>query len=82
MNQSNIREELSLLELSNRIKGVIKKEFPEFYWVRAEMSDVRLNVSGHCYLEFIEKRRKIKSNIGKSARHHLGAYDADHQALF
>ncbi|MDR1918361.1 MAG: exodeoxyribonuclease VII large subunit [Tannerellaceae bacterium] len=51
----NKREELSLSELSGRIKGVINRAFADTCWLRAETSDVRLNVSGHCYLEFIEK---------------------------
>ncbi|MCD8268043.1 MAG: exodeoxyribonuclease VII large subunit [Parabacteroides sp.] len=50
------RQELSLLELNNRIRGVVNDAFPGTCWVRAEMSDVRTNASsGHCYLEFIEK---------------------------
>ena len=57
--RSNIhqdRQELSLLELNNRVKEAVLNAFPETCWVRAEMSDVRTNAaSGHCYLEFIEK---------------------------
>lgn len=50
------REELSLLELNNRVRGAIGRAFPDTCWVRAEMSDVRVNhSSGHCYLEFVEK---------------------------
>lgn len=50
------QEALSLFELNNRIRKTIDRSFPETYWVRAEMSDVRTNLSsGHCYLEFIEK---------------------------
>lgn len=50
------RQELSLLELNNLVRGVINDTFPGTCWVRAEMSDVRANAaSGHCYLEFIEK---------------------------
>jgi exodeoxyribonuclease VII large subunit len=49
------REELSLFELGCRIKSAVSQAFPGTYWVRAEMSDVRLNASGHCYLEFVEK---------------------------
>ena len=55
-NQNQERQAFSLLELNNRVKGVILNAFPETCWVRAEMSDVRTNAaSGHCYLEFIEK---------------------------
>lgn len=50
------KEELSLLELNNRIKRVINSSFSETYWLRAEMWDVRMNSSsGHCYLELVEK---------------------------
>ena len=61
------REELSLLELNNRIKGVIQNTFSGTYWVRGEMSDVRTNVSsGHCYLEFIEKNTITGQTVAKS----------------
>lgn len=47
---------LSLVELNQRIQSTLEQAFPETYWVRAEMSDVRENsASGHCYLEFVEK---------------------------
>ena len=47
---------LSLVELNQRIQATLEQAFPETYWVRAEMSDVRENsASGHCYLEFVEK---------------------------
>lgn len=47
---------LSLFELNNCIRTAVNHTFPDSYWVRAEMSDVRTNLSsGHCYLEFIEK---------------------------
>ena len=40
-NQNQERQAFSLLELNNRVKGVILNAFPETCWVRAEMSDVR-----------------------------------------
>ena len=46
---------VSLSELNRLVRDVIRKNFPDTYWVRAETSDVRQNRSGHCYLEFIEK---------------------------
>ena len=55
-NLTEERDALSLVELNARIRGVLTKAFSETYWVRAEMSDVRVNASsGHCYLEFVEK---------------------------
>lgn len=61
------RREFSLLELNNRIRGVINEAFSETYWVRAEMSDVRTNAaSGHCYLEFIEKNPVTGQLVAKA----------------
>ncbi|MDR1644851.1 MAG: exodeoxyribonuclease VII large subunit [Tannerellaceae bacterium] len=54
-NNPDKREELSLYELSCRIKNTVRNTFSGAYWVRAEMSDVRSHASGHCYLEFVEK---------------------------
>ncbi|WP_455639244.1 exodeoxyribonuclease VII large subunit [Parabacteroides sp.] len=61
------RQELSLLELNNRIRGVVNDAFPGTCWVRAEMSDVRTNASsGHCYLEFIEKNPVTGQLVAKA----------------
>lgn len=66
-NRKNERQELSLLELNNRVKGVVTAAFPETCWVRAEMSDVRANASsGHCYLEFIEKNAITGQLVAKA----------------
>lgn len=65
-NNSVNREELSLLELNSRVKEVINQSFSGTCWVRAEMSDVRTNVSGHCYLEFIEKSAVTGQIIAKA----------------
>ena len=48
--------ELSLYELNGLLRQAVGECFPERYWVRAELSEVRENLSsGHCYLEFVEK---------------------------
>jgi len=62
MNQS-----LTLLELNRFVREVVKNNFPDTYWVRAETSDVRRNANGHCYLEFIEKD-PVTQNIVARAR--------------
>ena len=46
---------LSLYELNGLIKRSIRSCMPDTYWVQAELSDVRSNYSGHCYLEFVQK---------------------------
>ena len=46
---------LSLYELNALVKRSINTCMPDTYWVQAELSDVRSNYSGHCYLEFVQK---------------------------
>lgn len=57
---------LSLFELNNHVRGVLSGTFNQLYWIRAEMSDVRFNQNGHCYLEFIEKDSNNRSIIAKA----------------
>lgn len=52
---STQQSSVSLSELNRLVRDVIRENFPDTYWVRAETSDVRQNRNGHCYLEFIEK---------------------------
>ena len=46
---------LSLYELNALVKRSITSCMPDTYWLQAELSDVRSNYSGHCYLEFVQK---------------------------
>lgn len=39
---------------------------PDEYWVQAELSDVRSNATGHCYLEFVQKDPRSNSLIAKA----------------
>ena len=57
---------ISLYELNNLIRGVIANTFSQSFWIRAEMSDVRVAQNGHCYLEFIEKDSKNRNIIAKA----------------
>jgi len=59
---------LSLKELTNLIKTCIEKNFSSSYWVIAEISEIRINQKGHCYLELVEKENdeilaKIRATI-------------------
>lgn len=57
---------ISLYELNNLVRGVIADTFAQSFWIRAEMSDVRINQNGHCYLEFIEKDSQNRAIIAKA----------------
>lgn len=46
---------VSLLELTKEIKVSLNNSFPLPVWVHAEISELRVNQNGHCYLELIEK---------------------------
>ncbi|HVN57801.1 MAG TPA: exodeoxyribonuclease VII large subunit [Bacteroidales bacterium] len=51
-----MNDKVSLAELQVIIRDSLYLAFPGFYWVTAEISDLRENISGHCYLELIEKQ--------------------------
>jgi len=57
---------ITLSELTGRIQQIIKLNFDTTIWIRAEISELRENPNGHCYLEFIEKDEKSDSLIAKS----------------
>lgn len=42
-------EAISLYELNNRIKQTLKASFADSVWITAEITEVQLNRSGHCY---------------------------------
>jgi exodeoxyribonuclease VII large subunit len=65
-----MNDKLSLTELQLVIRDSLYVALPGMYWVSAEISEIRENYSGHCYLELIEKhpdevnvRAKIKGVI-------------------
>ena len=70
-NQNQERQAFSLLELNNRVKGVVLNAFPETCWVRAEMSDVRTNAA-----------RDNRPAGSKGTRFHLGENIPDAETLF
>lgn len=57
---------LSLFELNALVRKSVKLCLPDEYWVQAELSDVRTNYSGHCYLEFVQKDPRGNSLVAKA----------------
>ena len=57
---------LSLAELNALVSRSIRTCFPDALWVQAELSDVRANASGHCYLEFVQKDAGGNSLVAKA----------------
>ena len=60
------QQALSLYELNSLVKRSIRTCMPDTYWVQAELSDVRSNYSGHCYLEFVQKDASGNNLIAKA----------------
>lgn len=57
---------LSLYELNTLVRRGLRACFPDEYWVQAELSDVRTNYSGHCYMEFVQKDTSSNSLVAKA----------------
>ena len=50
-----MNQKLTLFQLNESIKDTLLDAFPTTVWVVAEVSEMKENRSGHCYLELIEK---------------------------
>lgn len=59
---------ISLKQLLINIKNKIFNSFPESIWVKAEISSIKVNYSGHCYLELIDKDSPSSENVSASTR--------------
>jgi len=59
-------EALSLYDLNALVRRSLEQCLPDEYWVQAELSDVRTNSTGHCYLEFIQKDSRSNNLIAKA----------------
>lgn len=47
-------QSLSLAELNSLVRQSLELTMPDTYWVRAEISELRVAVNGHCYMELVE----------------------------
>lgn len=57
---------ISLSELSAQVFDTIRMRFDAPVWIRAEISELRENSGGHCYLELIEKDVNSDTILAKS----------------
>lgn len=74
-------EKVTLNELQLIIRDSLYMALPDIYWVIAEISEIKENSSGHCYLELIEKqpddknvRARIKAIIWSNRYRFLKAF--------
>ena len=74
-------EKVSLTELQLIIRDSLYLALPDNYWVIAEISELKENYAGHCYLELIEKhpdeknvRARVKAIIWSNRYRFLRAF--------
>lgn len=48
------KQQLSLSDLQYLIKDTLEDAFSDLYWIKAEISEMTVNRSGHCYLDLVE----------------------------
>ena len=53
-------QHITLSELQRRIKQAVEGALPLPVWVVAEVAELKVNYSGHCYLELVEKSEPAK----------------------
>ena len=51
-------QHITLSQLQGRIAIALADALPLPVWVSAEVADIKINASGHCYIELIEKNEK------------------------
>ncbi len=54
----NAIQHITLSRLQGRISIALADALPLPVWVSAEVADIKINASGHCYIELIEKNEK------------------------
>ena len=53
---------IPLSELQRRVREALAEQFPLPLWITAEISELKVNRSGHCYLELIEKADRTEAD--------------------
>lgn len=61
-----MQEALTLYELNREVRSVLEGTLRNSYWVQAELAEVNLNRSGHCYVEFVQKAKRGNTFVAKA----------------
>ena len=48
-------QSLTLLDLQRMVRATVESRFRDPLWISAEISELKVNRSGHCYLNLVEK---------------------------
>jgi len=72
---------IPLCDLLGQVKLALRNALPPSWWVMAEISEIKVNYNGHCYLELIEKnesgesiKAKVRATIWSSVFRMLQPY--------
>ena len=57
---------IGLLELQQTVKEVLEDGLEPSYWVKAEISEIKQNPTGHCYMTLVEKDPRSNSLLAKA----------------
>jgi len=57
--------QFSLFELQRQVKGSLEDSFSMPVWVKAEISEMTVNRSGHCYLDLVETEQGTDNVIAR-----------------
>ncbi len=56
---------ITLSQLQNKIKNTIQSSLPNRIWIKCEVAAVKENISGHCYIDIVEKQSEDDYIIAK-----------------
>ncbi len=62
----NTLSHITLAQLQGRISTALAEALPLPVWVSAEVADMKINASGHCYIELIEKDEKTGTTLAQA----------------
>ncbi len=72
---------ITLAELQRRVRQSLEERFALPLWVSAEIAEIKINHSGHCYLELVEKgegdsvpKAQARAVIWRSQHARIAAY--------
>ena len=83
-------QHITLTELQRRVRLSLEERFALPLWVSAEIAEIKVNYSGHCYLELVEKgtrdgvpRAQARAVIWRSQYARIAAgFEADTEGVF
>ena len=72
---------ITLTELQRRVRQSLEERFALPLWVSAEIAEIKVNYSGHCYLELVEKggdngvpKAQVRAVLWRSQYPRIAAY--------